>query len=131
MIALGNILMIFGMISWDLVGAQGRYKLATGVSLVSSWLVTIPLAILFTLYWKFNLLGIAASLVIGYSISGLMQAYILLCSDWGLISKKIQENNANEFDSSDSSDSDSLSSSLGSSSSSDGLKYSACQREKF
>ena len=33
LMALGNMLMVFGMISWDLVGAQGRYKLATGVSL--------------------------------------------------------------------------------------------------
>ena len=82
---LGNMLMVFGMISWDLVGAQGRYKLATGVSLVSSWFVTIPLALFFTIYCKLNLMGIVASVVVGYSISGLMQACILLSSNWSLI----------------------------------------------
>jgi len=107
LVGIGNILMIFGMISWSLVGAQGRYKLATVVSAVMSFCVTIPLSAIFCLYFNFNLEGLVAAVVIGYSTTGLCLAYILLRSDWEHISKTIQEFNEMDDSSSSSSSSDS------------------------
>ena len=108
MIGVGNVLMVFGMVSWGLVGAQGRYRLATLVSVFSSWVVTIPLALFFSLYCNFDLSGIVSSVIVGYSTSGMIQAYILLRSDWEHIAKTIQEYNQDSDDYS--SDSDSISS---------------------
>jgi len=102
MIGIANIFMATGLVSWELLGAQGRYDLATYVSLVSSWLVTIPLSMLFTFYYNYDLMGITVSIVVGYSTLGLLQAYFLFRSDWEQISKKIQDRNAadSEYDSS-------------------------------
>lgn len=96
MIGVGNIFMVFGMVSWGLVGAQGRYRLATCISVFSSWFVTIPVALFFSIYCNFDLSGIVAAVIVGYSTSGMIQAYILLRSDWGHIAKTIQEYNTNE-----------------------------------
>eukprot|EP00521_Asterionellopsis_glacialis_P013049 CAMPEP_0195293792 /NCGR_PEP_ID=MMETSP0707-20130614/13354_1 /TAXON_ID=33640 /ORGANISM="Asterionellopsis glacialis, Strain CCMP134" /LENGTH=987 /DNA_ID=CAMNT_0040354587 /DNA_START=164 /DNA_END=3127 /DNA_ORIENTATION=+ len=96
LVGLGNIFMVFGMVSWSLVGAQGRYKLATIVSAVMSFCVTLPLAAIFCIVYEFTLEGLTASVVIGYSTTGMVMAYILLMSDWEKLSKVIQECNKEE-----------------------------------
>lgn len=110
LVGMGNILMIFGMVSWSLVGAQGRYKLATTVSAIMSFCVTIPLAAVFCIAYQFTLDGLVAAIVIGYSTTGLVLAYILLRSDWKHISKTIQEYHEEEGSMSSSSSSSSSSS---------------------
>ena len=104
LVGVGNILMVFGMVSWSLVGAQGRYKLATCVSAVMSFCVTLPLAALFCIGFKFELDALVAAVVIGYSTTGLVLAYILLMSDWELISKTVREGNEESEESSSDSD---------------------------
>lgn len=94
LIAMANILMIFGMVSWTLVGAQGRYRLATTVSICMSAFVTLPLAAVSTFYFLFDLKGIVGAIICGYSTSGLCFGYILLRSDWKHISEIIQQYNA-------------------------------------
>jgi len=42
-VAIGNILMAYGMVSWSLVGAQGRFKLATSVSAIMTLCLTFCL----------------------------------------------------------------------------------------
>jgi len=118
MIGVGNILMVFGMVSWSLVGAQGRYRLATTVSIISSWTVTLPLCALFIYGYRFNIEGVAAAVVVGYSTSGSIFAVLLITSDWKHISDTIRRYNQDGSDSSDSSDSDSDDSSSDDSSSS-------------
>jgi Na+-driven multidrug efflux pump len=49
-VGVGNSTMQFGMTSWSLIGAQGKYKLATWVSFISSWGVAMPLAAMFVLW---------------------------------------------------------------------------------
>jgi len=119
LIGIGNILMIFGMVSWSLVGAQGRYKLATIISAIMTFCVTIPLAFLFVIGNNINLQGLVAAVVISYSTTGLVLGYILLTSDWEHISKTIRDYNEVENISLGSEDSDESSSSSSSSSSSD------------
>lgn len=101
MIGIANIFMIFGMIAWTLVGAQGRYRLATIVSACMSFFVTLPLAALSSFYFMFDLKGIVGAVICGYSTTGLWLGYILLRSDWEHISEVIQEYNAEEESSSE------------------------------
>lgn len=65
LIAMANILMVFGMVSWTLVGAQGRYRLATTVSVCMSAFVTLPLAAVSTFYFLFDLKGIVGAIICG------------------------------------------------------------------
>ena len=118
-IGMGNILMVFGMTSWELVCAQGRFKLATTISATMSFCITLPLSALFCFYFRFDLKGIVSAIVIGYSTTGLTFAVTLLLSDWKKVSDIIIQQNAEESDSDDDDDDDASSSSSSSSSSSE------------
>ena len=121
LVGFGNITMNFGMVAWSLVGAQGRYRLATLVSMISSWFITIPLAAIFVIGLNINLKGLVGAVIAGYSTSSVILMYIILRSDWVRLSKIVQELNAmtGEIDSSDDEDDDSSDSSSDSSSSDD------------
>ena len=109
-IAIGNVLMVFGMVSWSLIGAQGKYKLATFVSAVMTFCVTLPLAAGFCIGFRFSLEALVGAVVIGYSTTGLVLGYILQMSDWEGISKSIKELNEKEYEDDSSSNNSSLSS---------------------
>jgi Na+-driven multidrug efflux pump len=102
LMGIGNIALTAGSVSWALVGAQGRYRLATCVAFVSSWCITLPLAAIFTFGLNVNLEGVTASVVIGYSVTGTCLMYILIRSDWERLSRIVVELNA-DLDSSSSS----------------------------
>ena len=117
LIALGNITMNMGMVCWALVGAQGRYRLATTVAMACSFFITIPLAAIFTIWLKVDLQGLTFSVVVGYTITAMILSIIVLMSDWESLSQKIQDRVAveDESDADDDSDDDSASSSSSSS----------------
>jgi MATE family multidrug resistance protein len=104
LLGVGNIFLTAGSVSWALVGAQARYRLATLVAFVSSWCVTMPLAAILTYGFNINLQGITCSVVVGYSVTCTILFYILLRSDWERISKHVVELN----DDSDSDDESSV-----------------------
>ena len=119
LMALGNMTMNVGMVCWALVGAQGRYQLATTVAMGCSFLITLPLAAVLTIGMNIDLQGLTFSVVIGYAVTAMILSTFLLMSDWETISTAIQERMAREEEEESVSDDDtSLSSS--SSSSSDG-----------
>ena len=120
LVGFGNITMCFGMVSWSLVGAQGRYRLATLTSMISSWCITVPMSVIVVVALNLNLKGLVGAVIAGYSTSSVILMYIILRSDWVRLSKIIQELNAvtGEIDSSDDEDDESSSSSEESSSSS-------------
>lgn len=93
LLGVGNIFLTAGCVSWSLVGAQARYRLATLVALVSSWGITMPLAAVFTYAFNIDLQGITSAVVIGYSVTCTVLFYILLRSDWERISKHVVEIN--------------------------------------
>jgi len=93
LLALANVTLALGTISWQLVGAQNRYTLATAIELVGSWFVTLPLAILSSLVWRLNLTGLVASLVIGCAVSGMMNYAVVRCTKWEKISAKLMHQN--------------------------------------
>lgn len=108
LVGVGNVALTAGSVSWALVGAQGRYRLATLTAFVSSWCVTLPLAAFFTYGLNFDMQGVVASVVAGYSVTGTCLLYILIRSDWERLSKIIVELNAeDDFSSSSSSSSSS------------------------
>lgn len=117
LIGLGNIAMTAGTVSWALVGAQGRYRLATSVAMIGSWLVTLPLAAVYTFAFNIDIQGVTSAVVIGDAVTGTILTYILLRSDWPRLSRYLVELNAENGDSSSSSSGSSASSSSSSSSS--------------
>lgn len=113
---LGNIALTVGTVSWTIVGAQGRYRLATAVGFAGSWFIALPLAAIFSGVLEFDLKGQTAALVLGYMISGTLNSYVLFQSDWPKLSRRVIEiaaeaNAANSDDSSSSSSSSSSNSS--------------------
>jgi Na+-driven multidrug efflux pump len=93
LMGLGNIALTAGTVSWALVGAQGRYRLATLVAFIFSWGITMPLSALFTFGLNMKLQGITASVVVGYSVTGTILIYIVLRSDWERLSRCVIELN--------------------------------------
>ena len=111
--------MVTGMVCWSVIGAQGRYSLATVSLFLCSWFVTMPLSVFFVRNLGYGVQGLVSAIAIGYSLLGMILFYTMLRSDWPKLSKIIQEQNAadSEFDDSESSESD-LESSVSCSSSS-------------
>ncbi|KAL7537055.1 hypothetical protein ACHAXR_010152 [Thalassiosira sp. AJA248-18] len=90
LIALGNISMNLGMTCWALLGAQGRYRLATSIAIACSLLITVPIAAVLTIAFRFNLQGLTFAVVIGYTVTAMLLTVFLLRSDWDKLSNKIQ-----------------------------------------
>lgn len=84
---------------WSLIGAQGRFRLATLITIVSGWFVTIPLAAFFVYVLHINLQGLVASVTIGYSVSGTALMYLLLRSNWSKRVAKVQRATVKESES--------------------------------
>jgi hypothetical protein len=154
--AIGNVTLTLGSLAWTLVGAQGRYNVATfhgcigryvyvyvicNTTLVIvlivapasaahthslSWslslslylslflctksyslFVTIPCACVSIFYFQWGLPSLAASVVIGYMVSGAFNSVTLLLSDWEYISYRVMiRNGATEPVEDDDEDSD-------------------------
>jgi MATE family multidrug resistance protein len=93
-VGVANLSMQFGMTSWSLIGAQGRYKLATWVSFISSWGVCMPMAAVFVFVFRIDLQGLTSAVAVGYVSTGAALSYVLLSTDWKKVAREIQESNA-------------------------------------
>jgi Na+-driven multidrug efflux pump len=82
LIGMGHIVMTIGIISWALVGAQGRYTQATIIQFICNWGVTIPLSSLFTYGLRIDLQGLTSAFVLGLALSGAANTYVLVRSEW-------------------------------------------------
>lgn len=91
LVGLGNIVMNFSLICWNLIGAQGRYRLATSAILLSRWLVTVPIAAVFSYALTLDLSGMMAAVIVGYDSACMALAYVLLRSDWVRLSRTMQD----------------------------------------
>jgi len=98
LIAVGNVTMNMGMVCWSLIGAQGRYRLATSISTVCSIFITLPVGALMTIYLRIDLQGLVFAVVVGYSATAMLLTFVLLMSDWEKLSKKIQTKMAADDD---------------------------------
>lgn len=99
LVGMGHIVMTTGVISWALVGAQGRYSQATIVQFICNWGVTIPLSSIFTFGLRIDLQGLTSAFVLGLALSGAANTYILIRSQWQRLAAIIsEENNFDETD---------------------------------
>ena len=93
LLGLANSTMSFAQVSWSLVGAQGRFRLATIVIFITRWLVTMPIALICIFGFFLDLNAVSGSLVVGYSTASCALAYFVLRSDWERLSKLMGEIN--------------------------------------
>ena len=107
LVALGNITMNIGMVCWALIGAQGRYRLATSIATACSLLITLPIGAVTTVSMRINLQGLTFAVVVGYTITAMLLSTFLFMSDWDMFSKQIQERMEESDDDSSSSSSNS------------------------
>jgi Na+-driven multidrug efflux pump len=91
--AVGNLSLTLGSLAWTLVGAQGRYAVATFHGCIGSLLVTIPCACVSIFYLNWGLPALAASVVVGYMTSGAFNVVTLLLSDWEYIAYRVMIRN--------------------------------------
>jgi Na+-driven multidrug efflux pump len=94
---LASLVMAMDTISWTIVGAQGRYRLATVIVCVISWTVTIPLAVLFSVVWNVDLNGQMTAFALGYLAMGVAHSYLLFRSNWYELSEEVMEEHHEDF----------------------------------
>lgn len=91
LLGFGNVVMSYRIVSWSLLGAQGRYRLATFVNLLSRWCITIPIAAVFVYELMLDLNGTLASIVVGSATTCMALAYVLLRTDWQRLCYQMQD----------------------------------------
>ena len=98
MIGFANVIMSFAQITWSLVGAQGRFRLATSIIFFSRWLITMPVALIGIYAFYLDLNAVSGSLVVGYATATCAMSFVVLSSDWDRLSRTMQEMNQPTFD---------------------------------
>ncbi len=109
-VALGNLVMNFALNVLGLLGAQGRYRLATVVILMTRWFVTMPVALICIYGFNSDLKSVMGAVTTGFATSVWALSYIFFRSDWERLSRVMRELNAMlevDSDSDDDSDDDS------------------------
>ncbi|KAL3914106.1 MAG: hypothetical protein SGILL_006233, partial [Bacillariaceae sp.] len=96
MVCVGLTALTLGSTSWTIICAQGRTRLATTMTLLGTVFVTLPLASISTFVLNWNLQGLLASVVVGYALSGIINSFIMVTSNWERISRKVVGRNTND-----------------------------------
>lgn len=109
MTALANFSMTMAQVYWSLVGAQGRFGVASVCIIASRWLVIWPTAAVCVFGFSFDIVSVAGAMSFGYAIASLALGMILMQSDWLQLALAVQaqfapldhEGAAQEFDEND------------------------------
>jgi MATE family multidrug resistance protein len=91
LLGLANVTMAFSQVGWSLIGAQGRFRLATSVVFAARWLVSIPAAFLIIYVWELDIDALGGALVFGCATASCAMTYIVLRSDWERLSHIMQD----------------------------------------
>ncbi|KAL3766941.1 LOW QUALITY PROTEIN: hypothetical protein ACHAW5_011160 [Stephanodiscus triporus] len=78
LVALGNVTMSMGMVCWAIVGAQGRYHLSTTIAIACSFIVTIPIGLVVTIWMRIDLQGLTFAVVTGYSVTAMLLSALIV-----------------------------------------------------
>lgn len=97
-IGFANVTMAFAQITWSLVGAQGRFRLATLAIFLSRWMVSMPCALVSIYAFFLDMNAVSGSLVVGYATASSALTFIVLRSDWERLADMMQEINQPPFD---------------------------------
>merc|ERR1712003_489102 len=92
-IGFANVIMAFSRITWSLIGAQGRFRLATFIVFFSRWVVTMPCALISIYVFVLDLNAVSGSLVVGYATACCALTVIVLRSDWDRLACLMQAMN--------------------------------------
>ncbi|KAL3926241.1 MAG: hypothetical protein SGBAC_013553, partial [Bacillariaceae sp.] len=99
LLGFANVAMSFSQVGWSLIGAQGRFRLATSVMFFSRWFVTIPVALVTIFVFFLDLSSISGCLIVGYSTASCVLTFIVIRSDWDRLANLMQQmNNPSEKD---------------------------------
>ena len=96
LIGFGQILMVWGMVAWAILGAQGRIRIATALEFFISWGIGAPVAAILVFVFNYNIEGIVGGLSIGYTIGTNVYLYMLYTSDWEKLSARVVAQSAAE-----------------------------------
>jgi Na+-driven multidrug efflux pump len=94
LVGMSQVILATSIVCVSVLGAQGRYTLATTSAWIGSWCVSIPLAYLLVNQVGWNLKGPVAASVIGSTLSGAAQIAVVLSSDWTRLSHHVAGQNA-------------------------------------
>lgn len=97
LIGFANTIMAFSQITWSLIGAQGRFRLATFIIFFSRWVVTMPCALISIYVFGLDLNAVSGSLVVGYATACCALTVIVLRSDWDRLARLMQVMNQPPF----------------------------------
>jgi len=96
LIGFGQILMVWGMVAWAILGAQGRVRIATALEFFISWGIGAPVAAILVFVFNYNIEGIVGGLTISYTIGANVYLYMLHTSDWESLSAVVVAQSAAE-----------------------------------
>jgi len=91
MTSLAYFSMTFAQIFWSLVGAQGRFSIATAWILVNRWFVIFPIAAICVFGYHFESDSVSAAVAIGYSTAAFALAYVITWTDWPRMALEARE----------------------------------------
>jgi len=89
-VGFASVIMAYSQITWSLIGAQGRFRLATFVIFFSRWMVTMPCALISIYVFVLDLNAVSGSLVVGYATACCALTVIVLRSDWDRLARLMQ-----------------------------------------
>ena len=94
LLGLANIALNLSQAGWSVVGAQGRFRLATLLVWTCTWCVAIPMALVAVFGFELDdVSALAGSLAVGYASASSALTYVVLRSDWMRISQSLLELN--------------------------------------
>lgn len=89
--ALANVPMTLAQVFWSLLGAQGKYAMASATILLTRWVVTIPISALFVFGYAYESHVVAGAVACGYATATVVLSLLVFISDWARLSESVQE----------------------------------------
>lgn len=89
--ALANIPMTLAQVYWSLVGAQGKYGVASATILFSRWFVTIPMSAIFVYGFHYQESTLTGAIAIGYATAAFVLSTHVFAPDWSRFSFAAEE----------------------------------------
>jgi len=91
MTVLASFAMAFALVTWSLLGAQGRFGIATACVVICRWLLIFPVAAICVFAFHIDTKSVAASIAIGYSTAGFLLSLVIIRSNWQKYASEAQE----------------------------------------
>jgi len=74
--------MTFALVTWSLLGAQGRFGIATACVVLCRWFIIFPIAAICTFAFRYDTVSVAGSIAVGYATAAFLLSLVIIKSDW-------------------------------------------------